>query len=218
MQVNPDIKTPDGIGTASTIVDEKIIFVQVEHDDVSVDDCFLDGRIHSFSRRHQNFLEDFEFPGSKEECRKALIKKFGADTAFLSYYEHSGCIWFVEGNGPPGADCRWDGVSFAGIWVPGTDIKLAARKLKLKAGSADRAKYMEQRASTDCETYTFWCNGEVYMYDIAAYMLRRSQSGQAFDRIHDYRFESPVYQDVCGGYYGWDNLKKGLAEGLANVS
>lgn len=123
--------------------------------------------MHSFNSRHINYIKvaypEFVFPPTREECREALLKKFGKDIRFLSYYEHSGCVWFLEGEGGPGTDCRFDGTRFAGVWIPSKDQQQTAQRAAEKsAPNGYRAAYDENlhaMAREDCDTYTDQCNG-----------------------------------------------------------
>lgn len=128
-----------------------------------MDSCPLDlyGQFVSFNRWHNNFDYAFDFPASKDACRETLTKIHGPDIVFLGYYEHSGCVWFVEGEGGPGTNCRFDGVSFAGYWVPHKGSKHALQyRYKLRVGTPERHAKVLAWARTDCEDYTKWCNGE----------------------------------------------------------
>ena len=115
--------------------------------------------IYSFCRSHDNYLRDFDYPETREECREALRKRFGDDIIFLGYYQHTGCVWFVEGEGGPGTECRWDGVQFAGVWVPSRAQRCKATKIS-KRSDTDRDEYLRLAAREDCEILTDRWNGE----------------------------------------------------------
>ena len=203
------------------VVDAGLIaFVTVSPDVCTENPCDWDGtgKIYSFSRRHNNYLRDFDFPASKIECREAIAKKYGGDVVFLGYYAHGQCQWFVEGCGGPGTDCRWDGVSFAGIWVPDKYLcKEASYRLKLKKGTPARDAKMIEWAKQACSTYTDWCNGEVYGYSIEVYKARFTDSGDVYNAIEDYRYDTAIAEESCFGFYG-DDIKTGLSDGLEEVT
>lgn len=214
-----DIRVPDHVGSESTVSGDLIIFVSVDQDELAENPCDQDGvgKIHSFSKRHGNYLCDFEFPSSEDECREELIKKYKGDVVFLGYYEHGQCSWFVEGRGGPGTDCRWDGVQFAGIWVPDKYLLKEARyTFKLKRGTPERDAQMTEWAAQACTIYTCWCNGDMYCYAIKVYKVRRADNGTVFDTIDDYRYNVDIVNDSCCGYDGSD-IKNGVTEGLETV-
>lgn len=113
--------------------------------------------IYSFNQRHPDYIKatfpEFVFPSSREECREALIKKFGKEIQFLGYYEHGDCVWFLEGEGGPGTDCQFDGVKFAGVWVPDAKLKVKPRAKEL------RADILKELAREECKRLTAEYNG-----------------------------------------------------------
>jgi hypothetical protein len=127
--------------------------------------------ILSFNQRHSNFIKasypKFRFPATATLCREKLKRKFGKDIQFLSYYEHSGSIWFLEGETPAGVEYQFDGVRFAGVWIPSDQDKAKARRLagdldliaKIPKGRGLETAY-KAMARHDCEKYTKLMNGE----------------------------------------------------------
>lgn len=128
------------------------------------------GLIYSRSKRHSNFNAD----------AIDKIKKTRKYYVLLDYFEHSGCVWSVSGEGP---QCQWDSVRFAGIWVPDRCLLNEVQKIKL---GPDRFVKMREWARQACETYTQWCNGEVYGYSV---------------RVMDETGEE-ISRDSCWGMYG----------------
>lgn len=104
------------------------------------------GKFYSFSRRHNNFYGPAA--ATKDGARIELTKKFGKGIRFLGYYEHGLGCWFPEGAGGPGTECPFDGVQFAGFWVPG----------KYTPRGKGRAKAFRDA----CVRWTQWWNGDVY--------------------------------------------------------
>ena len=150
-----------------------------------------------------------------------VLVRMDRDAVPLGYFEHGMCDWHVSGEVPYGTegDYRWDGVSFAGVWEATEDIIKEADDEGLERGSAERYAWMEERARQSCETYTYWCNGEIYYYFVRAYKPRpinfdfNEETGEMeydhdedniYDELHDYRYDDEVYVDACGCYYGWD--------------
>ncbi len=132
-------------------------------------------RIWSFNSRHINHkgystfgfyrngdllkVEELEDADSitVEELNE-LARKLEVGLAFkLGYYEHGGCVWFLQGQGPPGTGCQFDGTPFAGLLVWEEDEENIGAKTY-----EDRAK----DATGFIETYTAWCNGECYGYSV----------------------------------------------------
>lgn len=124
-------------------------------------------KLCSFNRRHVGYQGPDEFlPPSL-----GLRRKLEVGTAFmLSYYEHGLCRWSLQGQGP---QCQWDTTRTAGILLWEGDLK------DLPKGYDKREKWAESML----ETYTCWCNGEVYGYSIE---------------------EDGVQGDSCFGFYGND--------------
>jgi hypothetical protein len=198
------IDLPEYIGTEHTIVDGHIIFVSIEHDSDSPNPCEdMDGfgMIRSFSNRHHNNIN----PNEALEMMKA-----DPDIVGLSYFEHGNSMWFVKGEQPAGVEFQWDGTRFAGIWIPDKCVKDSYTTVEGKT----RAQYMEEQASSACTTYTQWCNGEIYYYNVEAFKLRTSEDGDMYDEKDDYRYEKALFDDSCCGMYGIDYVK-GEAEGAA---
>ena len=218
--VNPkEIVFPENIGeTEATVIGDLIVFVTIDHDEYSEDPTTWDatGKMYSFSRRHGNFLKGFDFPPTSKECREKIIKEYGHDVVFLGYYEHGQCSWFVEGYGAPGTECRWDGVQFAGFWLPDKELlKQAQYHDKLKKGTEARYDKMVEWAKQACALYTSWCNGEVYCYSIKAYKVRR-EGEETYKQLDDYRYADELAEESCCGYYG-DDITTGVEEGVKNI-
>jgi hypothetical protein len=147
--------------------------------------------LHSFNTRHCNFKHPDDFGisvnsyGEVETSQIGLRRKLDVGTAFvLGYYEHGLCSWLIRGYGGPGTDCRWDGNQCAGILI-------------WKGKSTDIGKTEPERlarARQVCETYTCWCNGEVFGYRI-------------FDD-QDEEIES------CWGFYGYEDAEQSAIESI----
>jgi hypothetical protein len=110
------------------------------------------GQIFSLNRRHENY---------DPEAIEAAIRS-NPDAVPLSYYEHGLCRWAVSGEFPMVANCPFDSVSFAGLWLPDAETIGSASGLT----QAERRRFMEERARQAAEVYTQWCNGEVYGFEI----------------------------------------------------
>jgi hypothetical protein len=153
-----------------------------------------DWEVLSFSRRHSNFVHPDDIGISlnrygETECSDiGLRRKLDCGTAFaLGYYEHGLCSWFLKGEGSPGTNCPWDGVSLAGI------LKWNGKPGKCGKTHQDRVNY----ARSFIETYTQYCNGEVYSVVI-------------YDEHND-------VVDSLGGIFGWDEAEKVAAEMMGEL-
>ena len=191
---------------------EKIAFVELAYDSNAsnpLEDWDETGTIHSFNRRHTNFID----PTSEQF--EALQAEHGADLIPLSYYEHGQCLWFVVGSDTPaGVEFQWDGTRFAGVWVPDAGLKGYADDENEPLGSPERIARMSEYAKQACTTYTDYCNGSVYGYSIEVYNVRRDEAGTVWDDEYDYRRETATDEDSCWGFYGWDYFKEEVIDRL----
>ena len=112
-----------------------------------------------------------------------IAAKMRVGLAFeVSYFEHGQCRWGVKGMLAGMPDAMWDGVAVAGVLVWGhNENDMGAKTVE------DRKKEAEQFL----ETYTAWCNGDVYGY-----------------RIEDGDGEM---LDSCYGYYGYADMEVQVA-------
>lgn len=151
--------------------------------------------LHSFSRRHSNFKSPDSFGlrptsfGGIDTSKIGLRRKLEMGTAFiLSYYEHGQCSWFLQGHGAPGTDCQWDGTRVAGIMI-------------WKGKAKDCGKDFEERqkhAISVTQTYTDWCNGDVYGF-----------------RIFD---DEDNEVDSCWGFYGYNHAEESAKEAMEGLT
>jgi hypothetical protein len=197
------IKLPDyADNTEVTEGDKLIAFARIAYDECPPNPCedwdgF--GTFYLLGKCHSNF---------DEQCLKLLEDK---DAVGLSYYEHGDCMWFVaDSSVPAGVEFQWDGVRLAGVWEPDDIIKQTADDKKLKTGTDERRQWMVDQAVDACEVYTWWCNGEVYSYDIRVYNKRQTEDGATYDELNDYRHDEPVHEDSCSGYYGQESIDEAI--------
>jgi hypothetical protein len=193
-------KLPDRDGTKTTIIGNRIVFVTVDHDSDCENPCTSCdgvGTVRSLSRRHINHIEYDEAKGLLEADQ---------DVIPLSYFEHGNCAWFVmngECSNTPGIEFQWDGVKFAGIWIPDTSV----RESYTGQDGLTRRAWMVQQAESACEVYTAWVNGECYGFRVEVYKVRKDDQGEPFDSADDYRRDTPEHKDSCWGFIGWDHAK-----------
>lgn len=187
-----------------------ILFARIENDDSPPNPCEdWDGvgKIYSGNRRHMNYK-------SLEEC--AGILEEDQDAVALSYFEHGNCLWSVANGGPPRGtegDFMWDGVHFAGIWIPDAEV----RKSYTGQDGKSRREWMIEQAASACETYTQWCNGDVYFYNVRAYRVRLDGQGVVYDALSDYRRDEPLAEDAVGGLFGWEDAEREATSAMEYV-
>ena len=180
-------------------------FVRIDYDECPVnplDDCDGMGTIYSFNQRHHSF----KHPDELED---------DPDRVALSYFEHGNCVWGVQGVMSQMPDFRWDGVEAAGAWYPDDVIRETAKDAGLEGPA--RKEWMAAQAESACETYTQWCNGEVYFWGAHVYKVRRTEAGELYDRLDDYRMDEAVVEESCGGFYGQEHLSEEVASILKHA-
>jgi len=132
-----------------------VVIGYLSHDDDVENPCTSGdgvGMVRSFSNRHINNID----PNEAVE----LLKKDKMVVA-LSYFEHGNSLWDVHGGGHYGScpDREWDGVDFAGVWIPDDccrdEIKGRSHRKHISYQSAAR-----ELAKQCCDTYTSWANGD----------------------------------------------------------
>jgi len=197
----------DAVKEGSRLAGKYVIFWTIEYDhDVPnpLEDCDGMGKIYSLNRKHINYDHGF--------IKKILKRRKSGeevDVVKLSYFEHGLCRWMVAGTPKRGmaGDWRWDGVDFAGIWVPDDCLIKEAEELTGEARDSKMIEWAEQA----CEIYTDWCNGNFYGYTIKSFRVDDEDS----EEYEDYEHESPIDNDSCWGYYGLEYIEDEV-ESLVN--
>jgi hypothetical protein len=196
--------TPPGATTSA-----QIVFVTIGHDEDCPDPTDDDGmgKVHSFSNRHVNHM-DYE--------EGLEILKSNPDAVALSYFEHGLCQWSVAADrrGKSGMYWEFDGVDLAGVWVPDKYTTEAYDPNTM----GDRRDWFVEQAKSTCEVYTEWVNGNCYHYSVEVFSVRRSDSGEVFDQLSDYRHDTALFDDSCGGFIGDEHIKEELAGILAEYA
>jgi hypothetical protein len=214
----PKVKTKAAINvpdqpdkTAVTILGDKIIFVTIEYDSDTPNpctDCDGMGHVRSLSSRHINHID-------YEEAKQLL--EDDPDVIPLSYFEHGNCVWMVMNgatSNTPGIEFRWDGVRFAGVWIPDDCV----RESYTGQDGLSRRDWMAKQAENCCATYTQWANGECYYFRIGAYKLRTDEdTGDNYEDEDDYRFKDELEEDCCGGFIGWDWALQATQEAAESI-
>lgn len=154
----------------------------LHNDDSPENPCDFDSqwKLYSFNRKHRSYKSpDAFFPDGKPSI--GLRRKLATGTAFiLDYYEHGLCKWSLGGEGP---SCRWDTSEGAGILVWEHPVKDMGAKTR-EARAKDAASFLE--------TYTCWCNGDVYGYSVEN--VKTLECGHTENELID----------SCFGFYGND--------------
>lgn len=161
------------------------LIIKLWHDDMPDNPCNMDGwKAYSFSRRHGNFKHPEDFEEDED-----LQRKLKVGLAFrLSYFEHGQCLWSLQNELPPGANCPFDSTRFAGLLIWEQDESdLGPETFE------DRAK----DARAFIERFTQWCNGEVYGYTVEAFRVCEC-CGQDVELSDE---EAGLDLPSVGGYY-----------------
>jgi hypothetical protein len=207
----PEIEVPEYDQIKHTIIGKHILFAAIHPDEDQSNPCEdMDGigMIRSLSNRHDNNIPI-------EEARELL--ETDPDVIPLSYFEHGNSLWMVASlPSPAGVEFQWDGVRFAGIWIPDKDV----RESYTGQDGLSRKDWMIEQAKSACEIYTQWSNGEIFYQYVKVYKLRTEQ-GNDYTDLRDYRYQDPVYDDACGGHYGHDyalgELRDNIREALSEI-
>lgn len=162
----------------------------VQDDDCGnpLEDCDGIGAIKSLSRRHRNHID-------REEAEQILSDDL--DAVALSYFEHGLCKWDVEGSMGGMPDFQWDGVSFAGVWIPDTCV----RESYTGQDGKTRREWMIEQAASACKEYTSWCNGDCW--------------GVCVD-VFDAKTGDKLSDDACWGYVGSEWAEQELKSQVEN--
>lgn len=157
------------------------LYLRIMFDPDTDSPCEYDGfKLYSFNRRHASFCDPEKLPLSP----LALRNKLRAGTAFwLDYYEHGLCCWSLAGDGPQD---QWDTARRAGLLIWEEPAK--------HLGSEHTYEGRRKQAESFLETYTDWCNGNTFWY-----------------QLED---ELEAHVDSCGGFIGDEHLIDGLNEVL----
>lgn len=190
-----------------TLIQEKLIaFVSFHYDHDPVNPCedwdgF--GEIRSLSLKHINNIsieEVEELIENTADGKEQIIP--------LSYFEHGNCKWGVKGTMSSMPDFRWDGVNFAGIWIPDKEciasVDIWEKEAKEKGEEFNRNEKFCEMAIGACKTYTAYCNGEVYGYQIELYRLQFDDDLEPIEDHSDYEELDILWEDSCWGFYGDD--------------
>ena len=192
-----DVPMPDE--TNYLVVGKHIVFVHVDNDSDIGNPCEEEdglGLIRSFGRKHINHIDPDEARAMMEADK---------DIVPLSYYEHGRSLWLVaDSTAPAGVEFQWDGVRFAGIWIPDQCV----RESYTGQDGKSRAEWMKEQAAACCSTYTDWSNGDVFAYTVQVHAARYSDDGDLFDDFDDYRFDDAEYDNSCAGFIGWEYFEQ----------
>ena len=219
---NIKIKLPELDSTSYLILGNTILFIHLAYDQSPsnpLEDSDGYGNIEQINSR--------EFRGI--ERTQALLNLWSDDDAVpLRYISHGGyCRWIVEYDHDDifGAICAervrhrlagndlGDGPSddfdpdwlqkIHGIWTPD---KSTSESYTGQDGLTQR-QWMVKQAASACETYTDYCNGSVYGYDIQLHTLRKNDDGEPITDRSYYRHHKELEEDSCWGFYGWEYFK-----------
>jgi hypothetical protein len=183
--------------TLETIIDEannQIIFAALHHDQNAQNPCD-DGRytLYSLSHRHVNSISADEALAKLEANPKDVFP--------LSYYEHSGSLWSLQGSGPR---CEFDTVDFAGILV-------------IERDSDETQEFTSEYAQSCLDEFNAWANGDVYGYTVSVYELLRDTDGDIIDDENHYKRKDALHEDSCWNYIGYDYAVETIREAIEGM-
>lgn len=117
----------------------------------------------------------------------------------LSYFEHGQSLWDVHGGERIGCcpDMRWDGVRFAGVWVPD---ECCMDEINLKKTDEEKASRAREMAEQCCKTYTSWCNGDCWGVCVDVF-------DKEWNKVED---------DACWGHIGSEWAEQALKEKMGH--
>jgi hypothetical protein len=214
----PKIKLPDIDGTSHIILDTKILFIHLAYDDSPSDplkECDGMGNIEQISSRHCHGEDRDKIIAtmySDHDIVPLRYESCGGQCEWNIAYDHddiysSICVERVirrlRGEDPDdwgtvGFEPEW-AEKFDGIWVPDK----CTRESYTGQDNLSRRDWMVKQAESACETYTDYCNGSVYGYDIKLYSIRKDDDGEIITDVDYYEHHTAIEEDSCWGYYGW---------------
>ncbi len=174
----------------------KFLKLTVQTDQDMENPCENDGwKLYSFNARHASYknpealglsgtLGEDGLPSVSNKNRGLRNKIQHGLAYFLSYYEHSRCIWFLNGESPPFVEFQWDGVRLAGLLVWEGEYK-------------EIPKAPEERrrdAEAFLKTYTSYCNGDGVWFNLED--------------------ETGDFVDGCGGFYSLEEAMEAIREAI----
>lgn len=173
-----------------------VIGYLIHDDDCSnpLEDCDGMGHIHSFSRRHMNNISPDDVPGMKHS-------EYAVP---LSYFEHGLCKWGVAGSMSGMPDFQWDGVGFAGVWLPD---KYCIDEIKRRAPVYSFGKIVEMQlrgpsryhASTKHKSQSFQHWHEAFDW------LRKQTKRKTATKQGVTRAAEELAANACDQYTKWCN-------------
>lgn len=110
-----------------------------------------DWTVFSFCSKHCNYVSRDTYFSGEGKLLYRHRKRFSAGNGFaLSYFEHSNCVWSLQGEGPY---CKFDSVHTAGVALR-TYFGHDYAAMDYEARKADCREFMDR--------YTDWANGAVH--------------------------------------------------------
>jgi len=196
------IKIPNVGDTVATVLDDVIIFVLIDYEQGSenpLEAWHAMGRITSCNYADR-WSQQYQSP---EEVEEYLL--YDADTVpLVRGGSGDGMRWTAKSR-PTGQILEFGRID--GFWEPDEDTCREAQEAGHAVGTPERLAFMFGRAESTARVYSQWCNGEVYYFRVEAYRVRRDDDGEPFDEEHDYRRDTPLFEESCGGIYEDDDDK-----------
>lgn len=184
------------------VVGDLIVFYEMSQDYCPanpLEDWDGNGNIISLNRNHRNFDPD-GFHEAVKNNPSALV---------LSYFEHGGSVWSLQGEGP---QCRFDTAQVAGVWIPDKDVMDNIQAIQ-NAKPTDEASALREYAQGVLKVYNQWCNGEVYHINIEVYSIVKDEYGTPITSQDYYETNRETIDgESCGGFYGWQETEQEMSD------
>ncbi len=216
----PEISFPDSPDeTTATILGQNILFIGIHRDETPnnpLEDCDGVGSIDAISNRHHH--------GISREAARGHLWDDHVCIVPLRYRDYGGeCVWEVHSD----VDQVFTSIQVArgtctlldrefnqclenfypdwfenidGIWTPDQCV----RESYMGQDGLTLRQWMIQQAKSACESYTDYCNGNVYGYVVELHTARKDDDDEVITDHDYYDHHTPIEEDSCWGFYGWD--------------
>ena len=96
------------------------------------------------------------------------LENLGKLFYLVDRYQHGNVHYSVAGSRSY-ADSQWDVASGCGVFVPCDDVQEQFQKMKSEQGEMAAFEHFTQDSNNILDSYSSWCNGEVYGYLVSIY-------------------------------------------------
>jgi hypothetical protein len=96
----------------------------------------------------------------------------------------------------------------AGVWIPDKEciatVDLYEKQAIEKGEEFNRNEKFKEMAKQACETYTCFCNGDVYGFILKLYRLQFDGDNNPIEEEGNYEHLDELFEDSCWGFFGND--------------